>query len=87
MNNRLTQPPGSSAGGRAGKDTSRRVFLKGIGIVCLGSIPLLQACDSVFSSGEKSGATAKAATHFPVGIPPIDKAASPRTETATFALG
>ena len=87
MKHRLTQPTGSSVRGWAGSDTGRRVFLKGIGIVCLGSLPLLQACDTVMSWREKSSATAKAETHSRAVIPPIDAAAPGKTATATFALG
>jgi len=53
---------------------NRRMFLKEIGIVCLGFGPFLQACENMIWGIEKMK-------------PPIDLAEPSKTETATFALG
>ncbi len=72
---------------RDGGCLSRRVFLKGIGIACLGLVPLLQGCDNAFSREGKGNVTAKTGT-APRGVrPPIDASAPAGTLTATFALG
>jgi len=72
---------------RNGRDLSRRIFLMGIGVACLGFVPFLQACDNAFSVGGEGNGTARRGT-VPHGMrPPIDVAAPVKNETATFALG
>jgi hypothetical protein len=72
---------------RDGRSLSRRIFLKGAGIACLGIVPLLQACDSAFSRDNK-GSTAAGASSVPRAMrPPIDVSVPAKTRTATFALG
>ena len=66
---------------------SRRIFLKGIGIACLGFASFLQACDNLTSGKENTEAIAKTSLIFKAMRPPIDAAAPAKTETATFALG
>jgi hypothetical protein len=56
---------------------SRRVFLKGIGIACLGFGMFLHACGYMPSERE----------NMEKMKPPIDLAAPTKTETATFAMG
>ena len=51
-------PTGYDPCTRDGGCLSRRIFLKGIGIACLGLAPLLQACDTAFSregTGNREG--------------------------------
>jgi len=72
---------------RDGYDLSRRLFLTGIGIACLGFVPFLQACDNAFSRGGTGNGTARTGP-VPQGMrPPIDVAAHAETRTATFSLG
>ena len=66
---------------------SRRIFLKGIGIACLGLAPLLQACDTAFSREEKGNERGRAGSASRALRPPIDVSAPAETRTATFALG
>jgi len=68
-------------------DLSRRLFLKGIGIACLGFVPLLQACDGAFSREDKGSNTARAGSVPRIMRPPIDVPAPAEIRTATFALG
>jgi len=70
-----------------GSDLSRRIFLKGIGIACLGFGPFLQACDNAFSRGEKGDEMARTGSVPRAMRPPIDASAPEETQTATFALG
>lgn len=72
---------------RDGSCMSRRIFLKGVGIACLGIAPLLQACDTAFSREETGNPRGKAASASPALRPPIDVSAPAGTRTATFALG
>jgi hypothetical protein len=66
---------------------SRRVLLKGIGIACLGLVPLVQACDNAFSREGKGNVAARAGSASRAMRPPIDASAPAETRTATFALG
>ena len=70
-----------------GRCLSRRIFLKGMGIACLGLAPLLQACDTAFSREEKGNARARTGSAPRALRPPIDVSAPAETRTATFALG
>jgi len=72
---------------RQGSDLSRRIFLKEIGIACLGFVPFLQACDNAFSGGGKVNGTARTEPVPRAMRPPIDTAAPAKSQTATFALG
>jgi hypothetical protein len=79
--------PGHDPDTRDKSDLSRRIFLTGIGIACLGFAPFLQACDNAFSRGEKGNGVARTGpiTH---GLrPPIDGSTPAKIQTATFALG
>jgi hypothetical protein len=74
-------------------DSNRRVLVKGLGVVLLGFIPFLTACNRL--SGETQPKEEKVQAHPNTQIssvsrkptPPIDAAAPGRIETATFALG
>ena len=79
-------PPGYDPCTRDGC-LSRRIFLKGIGIACLGLVPLLQACDTAFSREEKGSVRARTGSASRALRPPIDVSAPAETRTATFALG
>jgi hypothetical protein len=68
-------------------DFSRRVFLKGIGIFCLGFAPFLQACNNLNSRSETMEAIEKTNVTASMMRPPMDIAVPEKTETATFALG
>lgn len=83
----ITVPTGPDPGARYNGCLSRRIFLKGVGIACLGFAPLLQACDSAFSREEKGNATARTGSAPRGERPPLDVAAPALTRTATFALG
>ncbi|MEW6333009.1 MAG: twin-arginine translocation signal domain-containing protein [Thermodesulfobacteriota bacterium] len=72
---------------RNGRRVSRRNFLKGIGIACLGFAPFLQSCNDPTSIGGKGGGIALEGAIAGGQRPPIDIAAPSKTETATFALG
>ena len=72
---------------RDGGCLSRRVFLKGVGIACLGFIPLLQACDAAFSREGEEGTRSGAVPARRAMRPPIDVSAPEETRTATFGLG
>ena len=65
---------------------SRRIFLKGVGIVCLGSALSLQGCDNLNTS-ENMEATAKIGLIPKAMRPPTDLAVPAKTEMATFAMG
>lgn len=80
-------PTGYEQCPRDGGGLSRRVFLKGIGIACLGLVPLLQACDNAFSREGKGNVTAKKGTAPRAARPPLDASAPAVTRTATFSLG
>ncbi len=79
-------PPGCNPCTRDGC-LSRRCFLKGIGIACLGFVPLLQACDTAFSREEKGNERVKTGSAPRAMRPPIDLSAPAEIRTATFALG
>lgn len=66
---------------------NRRIFLKGIGIVCLGSALFLQGCDDLTTRSENMEATGKIGSIPKAMRPPIDLAAPAKTEIATFAQG
>lgn len=66
---------------------SRRTFLQGVGIACLGFAPFLQACDNLTTRSENMEAAAKTSSIPKAMRPPIDLAVPAKTETATFALG
>ena len=74
-------------------DRNRRVLVKGLGVVFLGFVPFLSACNRL--GGEiqpqegtmqiSPGAQTPSSPRKP--IPPLDTAGRRRIETATFALG
>jgi hypothetical protein len=74
-------------------DSRRRVLVKGLGVVFLGFVPFLTACNR--RSGEIQPKEEKVQTHPNTQTssvrrkptPPIDAVARGRIETATFALG
>jgi hypothetical protein len=70
---------------RDGSCLSRRIFLKGVGIACLGIAPFLQACDTAFS--REGNERTRTASVSPSLRPPIDLFAPTETRMATFALG
>jgi len=80
-------PAGYDPCTRDGSCLSRRVLLKGIGIACLGLVPLVQACDNAFSREGKGNVTARTGSAIRAMRPPIDASAPAETRTATFALG
>ncbi len=73
----------------------RRTFLKGMGFMCLGSLPILggwglvrgKTEDLVLAGEAKIVEQAKEGGVPKAAIPPIDASAPTKTETATFALG
>ena len=73
----------------------KRLFLKLMGCVCLGSGSLLQACNFIDSSSagrdtmtDRSMPTALSTARAAEGkIPPIDVEQPSQLETATFAMG
>lgn len=71
---RIIFPPWNDQNTRDKQILSRRMFLKGIGIVCLGFGPFIHACENMSWGIEKMK-------------PSIDLAAPIKTETATFAMG
>ena len=74
-------------------DSNRRVLVKGLGVVFLGFIPFLNACNrpsEEFQPKEEKMQISPGAQTPSVprkSIPPIDIAVPGRIETATFALG
>ncbi len=74
-------------------DSHRRVLVKGLGVLFLGFIPFVNACNRLsgetqpkeekmqISPGAQTPSVARKS------VPPIDTAAPGRIETATFALG
>lgn len=80
-------PAGHSPDTRKGGALSRRMFLKGVGVACLGVAPFLQACDNAFSLGGKENGTATTGAVPRAKRPPIDVSVPAETRTATFALG
>ncbi len=80
-------PAGVDLCTRDGSCLSRRIFLKGVGIACLGLVPLLQACDTAFSREGKGNERARTESAARALRPPIDVSAPAETRTATFALG
>ena len=80
-------PAGCDPCTRDGSCLSRRIFLKGIGIACLGLAPLLQACDTAFSREGKGKERARTESAPRALMPPIDVSAPAETRTATFSLG
>lgn len=66
---------------------SRRIFLKGVGVACLGFAPFLQSCDNLTTRSENMEAVAKTGSIPKVMRPPIDLASPAKAEIATFALG
>ncbi len=88
MNYRTIQiHPGRLPGTRDGSGLGRRIFLTGIGIACLGLIPLLQGCENAISARQEKNVNTGIGAVPHGARPPIDVAASAKTETATFALG
>ncbi|MHB8771425.1 MAG: hypothetical protein ACYC7J_10530 [Syntrophales bacterium] len=83
----LPLPSGYDPWSRDGGCLSRRIFLKGVGIACLGFVPLLQACDSAFSREGKGNERTGAGSAPRAARPLIDLSAPAGTRTATFALG
>ena len=75
--------PNLSGGGRV----SRRIFLAGMGIACLGFVPLLQACDKALPQRGKEKEMTGTVSVVNAVRPPIDASAPAKTQTATFALG
>jgi hypothetical protein len=69
------------------RDLSRRIFLKGVGIACLGLVPVLQACDNAFSRDNNGSGATRAGSAPRTMRPLIDVSAPAETRTATFALG
>jgi len=87
MENRTTGVHhGHDPGSRDGRDVGRRIFLAGMGMAGLLFVPLLQACDNIFSSGGKGNGTVKGPVSHGAR-PSLDVAAPAKTETATFSLG
>jgi|WetSurMetagenome_2_1015567.scaffolds.fasta_scaffold1628775_1 hypothetical protein len=80
-------PTGYDPCTRDGGCPSRRIFLKGIGIACLGFVPFLQGCDNAFSREGKGKETARTGPTPRAVRPPIDVSAPAETQMATFALG
>lgn len=70
-----------------GSDLSRRLFLAGLGIACLGVFPFLQGCNEADSEKKKGVKRPESAPVARAALPPIDLAAPVKTQTATFALG
>jgi len=68
-------------------NVSRRFFLKGIAIVCLGCALFLQGCNDLSARSENTETTGKIGSNPKTMRPPIDVAAPAKTEMATFALG
>lgn len=66
---------------------SRRIFLKGIGIACLGFGLFLHACGYMPYERENMENMKKTGSITNEIKPPIDLAAPAKTETATFAMG
>jgi hypothetical protein len=77
---------GRNLGSQDKLDVGRRIFLTGIGMVCVALIPFLQACDNSFpAKGEESKTSREPIPH---GMrPSIDAAAPAKIQTATFSLG
>jgi hypothetical protein len=65
----------------------RWIFPAGIAIAGLGFGVLLQACDSAVSRSKSGLETVMTRSILKTTRPPIDTAASAKTETATFAVG
>ena len=84
---RIIFPPGNDRHIRDKQTFSRRIFLKVIGIVCLGFVPFLQACENMTLGRDKMEAIEKTSAIAMKKKPPIDRAAPSETETATFAMG
>ena len=84
---RIIIPPGNDRHTRDKQTFSRRIFFKVIGIVCLGLVPFLQACENMTLGREKMEPIEKTSTIAMKMKPPIDLAAPSVTETATFAMG
>lgn len=80
-------PTGYDPCTRDGGCLSRRIFLKGIGIACLGFVPLLQACDTAFSREDKMSTMARAGSVPRAMRPSIDLSVPAEIRTATFSLG
>lgn len=88
MENRTIWPTaGDDPAPRHKSDLTRRILLMGIGIACLGFIPLFQGCDEIFSRGEKEKRTPGTDSVSRAAPPPIDAAVPANIQTATFALG
>ena len=68
-------------------EVNRRIFLKGVGIACLGFVPLLQACDNIMSQRGKEKKMASNVSAVQALRPPIDLSAPAKTQAATFSLG
>jgi hypothetical protein len=84
---RIIFPPGNDRHTRDKQTFSRRIFLKVTGIICLGFVPFLQACENISLGRDKMEHIEKTGIIAIKMKPPIDLAAPPVTETATFAMG
>ncbi len=80
-------PSGHDRHTRDQQTFSRRIFLKRIGIACLGFGLFLHACGYMPSERENMENTKKTGSITNEMKPPIDLAAPSKTETATFAMG
>ena len=64
------------------------IFISGVISVIIGFGILLQACNKMETTKEREIMEAARTNSIPnVAIPPIDRSAPVKTETATFALG
>ena len=69
-------------------DISRWLFLTGMMTIFLGVSLFLQGCDRMEAKEEGELVAMKETKSMPnAAIPPIDRSAPLKTETATFALG
>ncbi len=84
---RIIFHPGNDRHTREKHTFSRRIFFKVTGIICLGFIPFIQACENMTLGRDKMEAIEKTSTIAMKMKPPIDLAAPSETETATFAMG
>jgi hypothetical protein len=67
---------------------SRWIFLTGAMSVVIGFGIFLHACDNLEATKEREIMSVTKTNSMPnVGVPPIDRSAPLKTETATFGLG